>query len=480
MDCHWFTRVTSRALSVIAGGALVCLPLAASAETQPHVDHAAPQQTAMSHQLPSWAEKLKGQTIVEDAMAGKPERSAMVEQQHQRIMEHLTHDPQAQQVNTGMFNTQTMMHQYGAGGQDLLLMSDPRVEPVALTGGGKCPASAPVKQYNVSAINVEITLNQWLDFYPGYMYTLDENLDKVRAEETKNREARDKEGFDPGAVIPGVQAQWIQPLTIRGNQGDCVKIKLSNKLEGGEDVSLHIHGSSMVVSATGAAAATTNSDSIVQKEKSGEFEWYIHPSTQEGVRQFHTFANDRELTVMGLFGSFVVEPRGSEYLEALGSGAPTPASSGWQVMIKNGTGPDFREFVLYYHEVGDEAFRPVNKKGDFLPQRDPLTDAYRPGGRAINYRSEPFGINNMHVQHEYFGFEDESMGYSSYTFGDPSPTIPRSYMGDPAKFRLVHGGSEVFHSHHPHGGTIRWPRSPRAIDDMNLWTTAETDRSSIR
>ena len=472
MDRYWLARVTTRALSVIAGGALMCLPLDASAENQPHAGHAEPQQTAMSHQLPAWAEQLKGQTIVEDAIVGKPERSAMVEQQHQRIMDHLSQDPQVQQVNTGMFNTQTMMHQYGAGGQDLLLMSDPRVEPVAMTGGGKCPATAPVRQYNVSAINVEITLNQWLDFYPGYMYTLDENLDKVREEETKNREARDKEGFDPGAVIPGVQAQWIQPLAIRGNQGDCVKIKLSNKLEGGEDVSLHIHGSSMVVSATGASAATTNSDSIVAKEKSGEFEWYIHPSTQEGVRQFHTFANDRELTVMGLFGSFIVEPRGSEYLEPLGNGDPTPATSGWQVIIKNGTGPDFREFVLMYHEVGDEAFRPVNKKGDFLPQRDPLTDAYRPGGRAINYRSEPFGINNMHVQHEYFGFEDESMGYSSYTFGDPSPTIPRSYMGDPAKFRLVHGGSEVFHSHHPHGGTIRWPRSPRAIDDMNLWSTA--------
>ena len=53
-----------------------------------------------------------------------------------------------------------------------------------------------------------------------------ENLDKVREEETKNKEAREKEGFDPGAVIPGVQAQWIQPLVIRGNQGDCVKIKL--------------------------------------------------------------------------------------------------------------------------------------------------------------------------------------------------------------------------------------------------------------
>jgi hypothetical protein len=185
----------------------------------------------MSHQLPTWAEQLKGQTIVEDTMSGRANRASMVEQQHQRIMEHMSHDPQVQAVNTGMFNTSSMMHQYGAGGQDMLLMSDARVEPVAMTGGGKCPATAPVKQYHVSAINVEITLNQWLDFYPGYMYVLDENLDKVREEETKNREAREKDGFDPGAVIPGVQAQWIQPLTIRANQGDCLKIKLTNKLK---------------------------------------------------------------------------------------------------------------------------------------------------------------------------------------------------------------------------------------------------------
>ena len=169
-------------------------------------------------------------------MSGKGERAAMVEQQHQRIMEHMAQDPQMQGVNTGMYNTSAMMHQYGAGGQDMLLVSDARVEPVAMTGGGKCPATAPVKQYNVSAVNVEITLNQWLDFYPGYMYVLDEDIDKVRAEENTNKEARDKEGHDPGAVIPGVQAQWIQPLVIRGNQGDCVKIKLSNKLDDGEEV----------------------------------------------------------------------------------------------------------------------------------------------------------------------------------------------------------------------------------------------------
>jgi len=462
----------SSILGFAAAGVLFGLPLTVSAEpSSPHAGHVTVQQAAMSHQTLAWAEKLKGQTVVEDAMSGRPDRAAMVEQQHQRIMLQMGQDAQAQQTG-GLYNNMSMMHQYGAGGQDMLLVSDPRVEPVSAVQGGRCPAGAPVKAYDVSAINVEITLNQWLDYYPGYMYALTENLEKVREEEAKNKAAREKEGYDPGAVIPGVQAQWIQPLVIRANQGDCLKVKLQNKLEGGEDVSLHIHGSSMVVSATGKPATTTNSESIVEKDKSVDLEWYIHPNTQEGGRQFHSFSNDRELTVMGLFGTFVVEPKGSEYLEPLGTGDPTPQRSGWQAIIKNGTGPDFREFVLIYHEVGDEAFRPVNKKGDFLPQRDPLTDAYRPGGRAINYRSEPFGINNMHVQHEYFGFEDESMGYSSYTFGDAAPTIPRSYMGDPAKFRLVHGGSEVFHSHHPHGGTIRWPRSPRAIDDMNLWATA--------
>lgn len=455
-------------LGFAAAGVLSLAPLGAFAESPAgHTQH-----VAMSSPVSDWAQKLKGQTVVEDTISGRPDRAAQVELQHQRIMEQMSRDPQAQPVNTGMYNGMSMMHQYGAGGQDLLLMSDPRVEPVA-GQAGRCPASAPLRHYDISAINVEITLNQWLDFYPGYMYALTEDIDKIREEEAKNKAAREKEGYDPGAVLPGVQAQMIQPLVIRGNQGDCVKITLRNKLEGGEDVSLHIHGSSMVVSATGKAATTTNPDTIVAKDKSVEMEWYIHPNTQEGGRQFHSYSNDRELTVMGLFGTFVVEPKGSEYLEPLGTGDPTPQRSGWQTIIKNGSGPDFREFVLIYHEVGDEAFRPVNKKGDFLPQRDPLTDAYRPGGRAINYRSEPFGINNMHVQHEYFGFEDESMGYSSYTFGDAAPTIPRSYLGDPAKFRLVHGGSEVFHSHHPHGGTIRWPRSPRAIDDMNLWFTAK-------
>ncbi len=440
-----------------------------------HASSLAADEHAGHHHAPPWAEQLKGQTIVEDAKEGHVERTAMMERQHQRVMdkmnEQLARDAEAQRGD-GFYNNVNMLHQYGAGNQDVLLMSNTGVEPV-LSGGGRCPATAPVKVYDVSAINVEISLNMWLDYYPGYMYVLTENIDKVRQEEGANRDARERDDFHPGAVKNGLQSQWIQPLVIRGNQGDCIKLTLRNQLEGPEEVSLNIHGSSMIVASTGQPATTTNPDAVAGPGKAVDLEWYIPPTQQEGGRQFHSYSNDRELTVMGLFGTFVIEPRGSEYLEPLGTGEPTPAKSGWQAIIKNGTGPDFREFVLMYHEVGDEAFRPLNKKGDFIPQRDPLTDVYRPVARALNYRSEPFGVDNMHTQHEYFGFEDESMAYSAYTFGDPATTIPRSYLGDPAKFRLVHGGSEVFHSHHPHGGSIRWPRSPRAIDEMPLWHTAK-------
>jgi hypothetical protein len=92
----------TRMLGAMAAVALLGAPLA-SAENSSQDGQMSSQHVAMSHQLPGWAEKLKGQTIVEDAMSGKAERSAMVEQQHQRIMEHMAQDPQVQGVNTGMY-----------------------------------------------------------------------------------------------------------------------------------------------------------------------------------------------------------------------------------------------------------------------------------------------------------------------------------------------------------------------------------------
>ncbi len=94
--------------------------------------------------------------------------------------------------------------------------------------------------------------------------------------------------------------------------------------------------------------------------------------------------------------------------------------------------------------------------GGTLPVIDPLTHAYRPGSRAINYRSEPF------MDRLEYAPEQKSVVYGSYTFGDTTNVIPRGYLGDPTKIRLVHGGSEVFHVFHLHGGSVRWRFNPLA------------------
>ena len=379
---------------------------------------------AMSHPSPEWAEKLKGQTIVEDAMEGHAERTSMVDRQHQRVMEQMAKDADVQRTS-GYFNNMNMMHQYGAGSQDVLLMSQTGEEPVS-TQGGQCPAGTPVRRYDVSAINVEITLNRWLDFYPGYMYVLTENIEKVREEETHNREAREqgrlrsRRGHQRSAEAIG-SSRWCFAATRAIASRSTLQKQVGGRRRRQPAYPRLQHDHQRDRQTRHRRRIPMRS---WRKERAWNWNGTFHRRMQEGGRQFHSYSNDRELTVMGLFGTFVVEPQGSEYLDPLGTGEPTAMTSGWQAIIKNGAGPDFREFVIFYHEVGDEAFRPVNKKGDFLPQRDPLTDIYRPVARALNYRSEPFGIDNMHMQHEYFGFEDESMAYSAYTFGDLPTTIP--------------------------------------------------------
>src|SRR3989442_9946467 len=91
-----------------------------------------------------WAQQLKGQTIVEDAISGRANRSALVELQHNRLMEQMARQVEAGHgTNTGLFNGMSTMHQYN--GQGYLLVSQPGVQPVAATSGHG-PSTAPARE----------------------------------------------------------------------------------------------------------------------------------------------------------------------------------------------------------------------------------------------------------------------------------------------------------------------------------------------
>ena len=69
---------------------------------------------------------------------------------------------------------------------------------------------------------------------------------------------------------------------------------------------------------------------------------------------------------------------------------------------------------------------------------------------------------------------EKSHAYSSTMFGDPATIIPQGYLGDPTKFRVVHGGAELFHIYHLHGGGDRWRANPEATRPTTTSTPACT------
>jgi FtsP/CotA-like multicopper oxidase with cupredoxin domain len=304
------------------------------------------------------------------------------------------------------------------------------------------------------AINVDITLNRYLDHDPeGRMYVLAEELTRVRAEEAANARAR---AADPATAEPavslGLQADAIQPLTLRVRPGECLEVHLDDDLVEDEPASVHIHGSALTVASTGAAATAANGDAVARPGHPVTYEWMVGRDEPEATHYFHSHGDTRVQTSHGLFGAVVVEPPGSRWFDPLtGKERPT----GWMSMVEAPGHEAFREFVLTYHELGDETFQPLDRNDLLVPQVDPITHIYRPDGRALNYRSEPF-LNRLSLQQARGEPVDESLEYSSYSYGDPATPILRTYLGDRVKQRIVHGGSEVFHVHHVHGGGIRW------------------------
>ncbi|MEO6121141.1 MAG: multicopper oxidase domain-containing protein, partial [Acidimicrobiales bacterium] len=324
-----------------------------------------------------------------------------------------------------------------------------------------CDAGAARRSYDVVALAAEITLNRYLDHDPqGRIYALAGDVDRVRAEVVRNAQARAATGVGDPAVSLGLQGDAIQPLTLRTRPGECLRITLRNDLVD-EPASLHLHGAGLTVAGTGAAALATNPDATARPGQTATYEWLVPADQPEGSHYFHSHGDERVQTSHGLFGAVVVEPPGSTWTDPLSGQA---LATGWAAVVTGADGRSFREFALYYHEIGNENYQLRNRAGELIPLVDPILSSYRPGSRAINYRSEPF-MNRLALQQSTGGMSDESLSYSSYTFGDPATPIARTYLGDPVKQRVIHGGSEVFHVHHVHGGAIRWRRQPGTEND---------------
>ncbi len=327
-----------------------------------------------------------------------------------------------------------------------------------------CLSGGPAdKTFDVSALDVNIPVNRFGDHDPkGKMYALTSRVTAIRDQERSQQ------------VAIGLRDDAIQPLVVRANEGDCVEVSFLNSASGGT-YGLHIDGLEFTSSSSGDAVGANPSSAVAQGVRTTYRFAVPNDPRMEGAHYIHPGPGYRSAVDHGLFGALVVEPPGSTYWNA--SVAGQPLESGWEAIIKplgvnascdpgsHTASCGFREAALLHHEIGNDNESLTDKTGHTVPQVDELTGSYRPGGFALNYRSEPFRNRLL-----AFG-QEKSHAYSSYTFGDPATPMPRGYLSDPTKIRLLHAGGEKFHIYHLHGGGDRWRYNPVADTTYNYADT---------
>ncbi len=336
------------------------------------------------------------------------------------------------------------------------IITVPTSQASAVTPPSVCPAGGFTRAYSVTMIDVDIPLNRWGDHDPaGKMYALTSQIPAIRAQELSQE------------VSLGLRDDPIQPLVIRANQGDCVVINVTNGASGGT-YGMHIDG--LPYDRPGDKVGKNFSGEVPAGQTS-VYRYYVpDDKALEGAHYISPGAGHRAAIDHGLFGVLSVEPPGSVWLSP--KDASTPIESGWEAVIWPAGAPAFRENVKIMHEVGNEKEEVYDKNGDALPTVDPISEAYRPGSRALNYRSEPFYDRLSLKPHE------KAHSYASTVFGDPATIIPQGYLGDPTKFRVVHGGAEVFHIYHLHGGGDRWRTNPEA-DSTNSYADTGLHKAPV-
>ncbi len=274
-------------------------------------------------------------------------------------------------------------------------------------GGPPAGKDAPVKEYNIVVLPTDIVYNDDGDHDPeGLIYVLEEDAEAVRN----------------GDLNP-------EPLFIRANVGDCVKVNVKNETD--RPVSVHPHFVSFDLLGSDSLAMGFNYDQDTEPGQQRTYRWY---ADEEGPIFFHDHIFGIDDAMHGEFCALIVEPQGSEYLDPYSG---KPIKSGSQAIIKRPEGKDdFREFCLQYQDFAQL----VNRDGEFINNEQEHNE--NAGTMAINLRNAPTYKR---------GDPDPAYSFSSAVHGDPATPLLEAYSNDPVRIRLIQGVWEEQHNFELHG-----------------------------
>ncbi|MEJ5867095.1 SdrD B-like domain-containing protein [Pseudokineococcus sp. 5B2Z-1] len=327
--------------------------------------------------------------------------------------------------------------------------------PLAKRTGTACPKGAPVRSYAVTAIARDLVYDRWGDHDPeGLMYVLDED----RADVEAGRKA-------------------AEPLVLRANAGDCVRVRLTNALPAsyaqlrngvdgdpgmpleprtgtpmGTRVSLHPQLVRADVRLSDGAAVGFNADSTAGIGQTASYEWYA--DTELGPVNLLDHGDVRGHRQHGLAGALVVEPAGATYHDPM---TGRQVRSGTTVDVRVPGQEDFREQVLV-HADGLDLRQP---DGSQVPDRVDVevgADGVADGGerdsgdvqagsdedageKGVNYRSEPLHrrLGAAAGEEADATSREWAQVFSSAELGDPLTPVVRGHAGDAVRVRVLGG-----------------------------------------
>jgi hypothetical protein len=317
----------------------------------------------------------------------------------------------------------------------------PSREQIEKSAASVCPADAPVKSFNVLAVDQTLRYNDGapgvievdmerkmvLENTAGKMYVLEGDLTRVKAGELKP-----------------------SPLTLHVNVGDCVKINLKNQMAK-ERAGFHVDMMAFdPKDSFGANVGNNPGDQTVAPGQSRTFTYYAHPQYGELAAMVQDWGNVVENPRNGLFGSIIIGPKGSTYRDPV-SGADLTMRSSWSAdVIVNRALPgnenrkNYRSFSLMFQDEDNilgVSFMP------YLQQNAGIS--------AVNYRAEPTAYRLDK------GCEAATVFSCTKTGDLPATPVLAAHVGDPVAVHVLGVFSEQVQLFTLDGH--EWPHEPYMV-----------------
>ena len=132
------------------------------------------------------------------------------------------------------------------------------------------PCQDRIRRFTLEAIQIPIVYNRYGDYDPGgLLYVLEQDSQRIQ-----------KEALRRFRLTPPQPYEEVQPLVLRVNLGDIVKVRFRNRLN--RRLSIHVQGLAYDVMTSDGTSTGFNQDSTTCCET--EYTWY---ADTEGVFLFH-------------------------------------------------------------------------------------------------------------------------------------------------------------------------------------------------